>query len=315
MSESKPPSASGSKPPSLAPPSKKKKQSARDAQRDLQKLARDQAQERPPVDIKKILVRFGLILAALWAVALIIPSSIPKIAMLVVTLLAAGAMFWFSRFTKKTEALGALVRGADTDEGRKEAIEKLSRDFKKGDTQATIARAQLEMQDDPRKALETLETINLEKVLGPVADQVRALRAMLHLSLGETAEARELADKLDLGKQQDAKTRAMFATVAGEAWARTGNAKKAVETLELFNPEDPEFSESRTQMYRARAFAYAAVNDNKSMSRALKKLSDVSPHLLGMFVGKKIHPLLEREAKQILMRSGAVPRKMVRQRM
>ncbi|MGH7327757.1 MAG: hypothetical protein ACREJX_05345, partial [Polyangiaceae bacterium] len=80
-------------------------------------------------------------------------------------------------------------------------------------------------------------------------------------------------------------------------------------------PEDPEFSESRTQMYRARAFAYAAVNDNKAMSRALKKLSDVSQHLLAMFVGKKIHPLLEREAKQILMRSGAVPRKMVRQRM
>ena len=315
MSESKPPSVSGSKPPSVAPPSKKKKQNAREAQRDLQKLARDQAQERPPVDLKKIVVRFGLILAVLWAVALIIPSAIPKIGMLVVTLVAAGAMFWFSRFTKKTEALGALGRGADTDEGRKEAIEKLSRDFKKGDTQATIARAQLEMQDDPRKALETLETINLDKVLGPVADQVRALRAMLHLSLGETAEARELADKLDLGKQQDAKTRAMFATVAGEAWARTGNAKKAVETLELFNPEDPEFSESRTQMYRARAFAYAAVNDNNSMSRALKKLSDVSPHLLGMFVGKKIHPLLEREAKQILMRSGAVPRKMVRQRM
>lgn len=294
---------------------KKKKQSAQQAQRDLQKLARDQAQERPPVDVKKIFTRVGLILAVLWAVALIIPSMWVKIAMAVTTVIAVGVGIWFSRFLKKSEALGALVRSADTDEGRKEAIEKLSRDFKKGDTQATIARAQLEMQDDPRKALETLETINLEKVLGPVADQVRALRAMLHLSLGETAPARELADKLDLGKQQDAKTRAMFATVAGEAWARTGNAKKAVETLELFNPEDPEFSESRTQMYRARAFAYAAVNDNKAMSRALKKLSDVSPHLLGMFVGKKIHPLLEREAKQILMRSGAVPRKMVRQRM
>ena len=34
-----------------------------------------------------------------------------------------------------------------------------------------------------------------------------------------------------------------------------------------------------------------------------------------MFIGKKIHPLLERAAKQLIMRSGAVPRKMVRQRM
>ncbi len=171
------------------------------------------------------------------------------------------------------------------------------------------------MQDDPRKALGTLESVDLGKVLGPVADQVRALRAMLHLSLGETAPARELADKLDLSKAQDAKTRAMFATVAGEAWARTGQAKKAVETLELFNPEDPEYSETKTQMYRARAFAYAGTNDTKAMTRSLRKLAEMSPHLLGMFVGKRIHPLLEREAKQLLMKSGAVPRKMVRQRM
>lgn len=296
-------------------PKKKKKTSALQAQRDLQKLARDQAQERPPVDFAKFAWRIGLILAALWAVALILPGWIAKAVTGGVTVLVAGAGLWFYRYLKKTEALGALVRGADTDEGRKDAIEKLTRDFKKGDTQATIARAQLEMQEDPRKALETLESIDLGKVLGPIADQVRALRAMLHLSLGEPAEARKLADDLDLGKQQDAKTRAMFATVAGEAWARTGEAKKAVETLELFNPEDPEYKETRTQMYRARAFAYAALNDNKAMTRTLKKLSDISPQLLGMFVGKKIHPLLEREAKQLLMRSGAVPRKVVRQRL
>ena len=104
--------------------------------------------------------------------------------------------------------------------------------------------------------------------------------------------------------------------MASEAWARTGQAKKAVETLELFNPEDPEFTEVRAQMWRARAFAYAGANDMKGASRALKKLADISPQLLAMFMGnKKVHPLLEREAKQMLMKSGAVPRKMVRQRM
>jgi hypothetical protein len=108
----------------------------------------------------------------------------------------------------------------------------------------------------------------------------------------------------------------MFATVAGEAWARTGLAKKAIETLELFNPEDPEFAEVRAQMWRARAFAYAAQNDMKGVSRALRRLADMNAQLLGMFIGqKKIHPLLEREAKQIVMRMGAVPRKMVRQKM
>ena len=231
------------------------------------------------------------------------------------SLVVVGAGIWLVRYVKKTQALGALLRGADTEEGRKEALERLGTDFKKGDTQATLARAQLEMQEDPKKALATLESIKLDKVMAPVAGQVRAMRAMIHLTLGETTEARALVDELDLGKQQEPKTRVMFATVAGEAWARTGAAKKAVETLELFNPEDPEYGEMRAQMWRARAFAYAATNDMKGAGRALKKLGDMSPQLLGMFVGKKVHPLLEREAKQLAMRMGAVPRKMVRQRM
>jgi hypothetical protein len=71
----------------------------------------------------------------------------------------------------------------------------------------------------------------------------------------------------------------------------------------------------RIQMWRARAFAYVAAGDTKAMSRALKKLLEMSPQLLGMFVSaKKVHPLLQQEAKQLLMRSGAVPRKMVRQK-
>jgi hypothetical protein len=134
--------------------------------------------------------------------------------------------------------------------------------------------------------------------------------------LGEVSEARKLADELDLGKQDDAKLRANFATVAAEAWARSGNAKKAIETLDLFNPEDPEYAELRPQMWRARAFAYAATSDTKGVGRALRKLGDINPHLLAMFVGqKKIHPLLEREAKQIVTKMGVVPRKVVRQRM
>ena len=148
------------------------------------------------------------------------------------------------------------------------------------------------------------------------ADPVRATRAQLHLSRGEVSAARALADKLELGKQEDQKTRVMFATVAGEAWARSGAAKKAIETLELFTPDEPENAEARVQMWRARAFAYAATNGMKAVDRALKKLSDTNPHLLAMFIGqKKIHPLLERAAKQLLMRSGAVQRKMVRQKM
>jgi hypothetical protein len=304
--------------PQSSPPKSKKKKSQADIQKELRDLARPDPNkpQKPAFDLKKAGVRVGLILAVVWVVALIIHHVIAYSVAGVLTLAVGGVAVWLVRYMKRSEALGAILKGAETEEGRKAALEQLESGFKKGDSQAVLARAQLEMQDDPRKALQTLESVNAEKMLGPMADQFRAMRAMLHLTLGETAQARALADELDLGKQQEPKTRAMFATVAGEAWARTGQAKKALETLELFNPEDPEWSEVRAQMWRARAFAHAAQNDMKGVSRALKRLAEMNAQLLGMFIGqKKIHPLLEREAKQIVMRMGAMPRKIVRQKM
>ena len=99
----------------------------------------------------------------------------------------------------------------------------------------------------------------------------------------------------------------MFAAVAAETWGRTGQGKKGVEMLELYNTEDPEYAEMRVQMLRARAFAFAGAGDMKGASRALKKLVEVSPQLLGMFVGaKKIHPMLQQEqAKSSLARGDA----------
>jgi hypothetical protein len=305
-------------PDSSAPLSKKKKKSQADVQKELRDLTRPDpaAPVQRPFDMKKAGIRVGLVVAVLWGIALIVHHVIAYAVAGGLTLVIAGASVWFVRYARKSQALGDILRGADTEEGRKAALQKLESGFGKKDSQAVLARAQLEMQDDPKKALATLETVKLDKVMGPIADQFRAMRAMIHLTIGETAQARALADELDLGKQQEAKQRAMFATVAGEAWARTGLAKKALETLELFNPEDPEFAEVRAQMWRARAFAYAAQNDMKGVARSLKRLADMNTQLLGMFIGqKKIHPLLEREAKQIVMRLGAMPRKVVRQKL
>lgn len=313
------------KPESIAPPSaaakKKKKKNAAAMQQELRDLARpaEGAPEKPPIDFKRIAVRVGLVLGAIWLAAGLAThwSIIPLYVAGALTLAAVGAGVWIVRYVNKSRELGALLRSAQaTEEGRQDALKKLSTDYKKGDVQAAIARAQLEMQDDPRKALATLEAIDLAKQLGPVADQVRCTRATIHLQLGELQEARALVDKMELGKQEDVKTRAMFAAVAAEAWGRTGLGKKAVELLEVFNPEDPELGEMRIQMWRARAFSYAGAGDMKGAGRALKKLAEVSPQLLGMFVGtKRVHPMLQQEAKQLLMRSGAVPRKMVRQKM
>jgi hypothetical protein len=301
-----------------SPPKSKKKKSQAVIQKELRDLARPDpsAPQKPAFELKKAGIRVGLILAVVWGVAIIVHHVIAYAVAGVLTLAALGIAGWLVRYMKRSEALGAILKGAETEEGRKAALAQLETGFKKKDSQAVLAKAQLQMQEDPRKALETLESVNTDKLIGPMADQFRAMRAMLHLTLGETAQARALADELDLGKQQEPKTRAMFATVAGEAWARTGQAKKALETLELFNPEDPEFNEVRAQMWRARAFAYAAQNDMKGVSRSLKRLGDMNAQLLGMFIGqKKIHPLLEREAKQIVMRMGAMPRKIVRQKM
>jgi hypothetical protein len=304
-----------------APKKKKKKQSAAAMQRELRDLAKPSpdAPEKPPVDMKKLVVRVGGVVGLVWVIAGIAArwTIIPLYVAAALTVAAVAAVVWLIRYVNKSREMAALLRSASqTEEGRKDALKKLETDFKKGDVQASIARAQLEMQEDPRKALATLESVDLGKQMVPVADQVRCTRATIHLQLGEIQEARLLVDKMELGKQQDAKTRAMFAAVAGEAWGRTGLAKKGVELLELYNPEDPEYAEMRVQMWRARAFAFAGVGDMKGAARALKKLIDVNPQLLGMFVGaKKIHPMLQQEAKQLLMRSGAVPRKMIRQKM
>jgi hypothetical protein len=290
-------------------------------QRELRDLAKpsSEAPDKPPVDLKKAFVRVAAIVVVVWIIAIALAhwSIVPVVVAGVLTAVAAGASVWVVRYVNRSRALGTLLRSAgDTEEGRKEALRKIETDFKKGDVQAAIARAQLEMQDDPRKALGTLESIDLARQMSPVADQVRCTRATIHLQLGEVQEARALVDKMELGKQQEPKTRAMFAAVAAETWGRTGQAKKAIELLDVFNPEDPDLSEMRIQMWRARAFAYAGIGDMKGVGRALRKLAEISPQLLGMFVSaKRVHPMLQQEAKQLLMRSGAVPRKMVRQKL
>ncbi len=290
---------------------KQKKKSRDEVQQELRELT--QEPEKPAANLSKIYLRGGALVAVAWIIAAFVRHWIGFALCGVLTVAAVVGVFWLKRYMAKSQALGSILKGADTQEGRKAALERIDTEFKKGDTQAVIAKAQLQMQDDPRAALATLEAVNLDKELGPIAGQIRAMRAMIHLTLGETAEARSLADKLDLGKQQEPKTRVMFAAVAAEAWARTGAGRKAVDTLDLFNPEADDMGELRAQLWRSRAFAYAAVNDTKGIARAVKRLAAINPHLLGMFVGqKKVHPLLEREAKQVVMQLGIVPRKMVR---
>ena len=231
-----------------------------------------------------------------------------------VTLLAAGLVGWAFVQMRKAKGVAGILSNVQTKEDRQAAIEALDSQYKGKDPAAIFAKAQLLLQEDPRKALEVLEGIDLKKAMASVADEARGQRAMIHLMIGEVTPARDLADGIELSRHQDAKARAMLSSVVAEAWARSGQAKKAVETIELFNADDPEYEKLAPQLWRARAFAYAYVGRTKDMKRALKKLVDQDARLLGGFLIKKTHPLLQKEAKLLLEQSGAVPRKMMVQR-
>ncbi|MDC3955037.1 tetratricopeptide repeat protein [Polyangium jinanense] len=298
--------------------------SAKDAREALIASARDkQAAQPDPLQMlepKKLAVRIGIPLAIVWIIALFISGWISKVVALVVTIAVAGLVVWVVRYAKRSRAVANLVRGADTPEARKEAIEKLESEFGKDDPAAVFARAQLELQEDPKKALATLESIKLDRVMPPVADEARAQRAMIHLVLGETEAAKGLVDKIDLSRHKDAKSRATIAAIVGEAWARGGQAKKAVELLDTLDPNDATFADIKPQLLRSRAFAYAWTNDTKRMKQILRQLSAINPQYLASFITKKkipggvspkgVHPLLEKEAFEMISKSGMIPRKM-----
>lgn len=303
----------------------KKKASASLAREDLVAAARKK--EPPPdplaaMNLRALAIRIGIPAAIAWVIALVIPGWIPKVIVGVLTLVVVGFSVWGLRFAKRSQKVAQIVREADTAEARKDAITKLETDFKKDDAAAVFAKAQLQLQEDPRAALRTLETIKLDKgvLSAVVADEARVQRAMIHLMLGETDEARALSDMIDMSRHKEPKARAMMAAIVGEAWARTGQAKRAVELLETFDPADEAFADLRPQLLRARAFAYAWANNMKLMKQTLRALSGLNPQFLSGFITKKkhpmgvspkgVHPVLEKEAFDMVMRSGAMPRKM-----
>ena len=262
-------------------------------------------------DWKAILLRVGGVAAIVWVVALVIPGWIPKAVAGVLTAAAVGGLLWFNRYMARTKALGAILQNAGVAGADKEAaIRQIQSQFGTGDAQAAMAKAQLELQlNQVDNALATLSGVDLSRQMVPIADQVRAMRATIHLSRGEVKDARALVDAFDFGKQQDTKTRAMLVAVAAEAWARTGQAQKASDQLSLFDPEDAEYKELRVQLLRARAHVCVYRDDVRGAQHALNALAETNPFLMGMFAGQRhVHPILEREARKIAERSGAVKR-------
>lgn len=275
-----------------------------------------------PGAIKTLVTRLGLLLLAIWFIGgtiagfstspIVLWSALGIPALLTVG--AVGVAIWGLMRAKKARGVANILAGVTDDAGRKRALEQLDSEFSAKDPAAIFAKAQLQMQEDPRAALHTLERIDLNKAMSQVADEARAQRGLIHLMLGEPTEARDLADGIDLSRHQDPRTRAMMASVIAEAWARTGQATRAQTVIELYNPEDEAYAHVRPQLYRARAYTCAYTNDVKGMKRALKRLVSIDVRLLAAMLAKRVHPLLQKEIRLLLEQSGQMPRRMQVQR-
>lgn len=295
-----------------------KKQKLKEERAALQEMARPD----PGAGMKRIRGQLATaakiaagILIVVWLLAIGfwsgLDSLIPIWVALSLTIAVVIAAAMVLRNLRKSEEYGALLGPDDglSAEERATRIQKLEAQVEKGDPTAIMAKAQLLMQDAPRDALATLEKANLEKAPKLVASQVRAMRAMIHLNLGEVKDARTLVEEIDLAKIPDLKVRANLAAVVAEAWARSGNPIEANELLDKYSLEDKDLQDAKMQLLRARVFACAHKQDFTGMRRALKALTAISPQLAAMFVGqKRIHPLLEQEARKQLEKSGLAPR-------
>jgi hypothetical protein len=266
----------------------------------------------PQLNAKTLGLRIGVPIAIAWVIAFFIRHWIAYAVVGAITLAAIGLVLYALNFTRKTQRVQSIVTGAQTKEERKAAIEQLDKNFKKDDAAATFAKAQLQMQEDPQAALRTLEAIDLQKVAGPIADEARGQRAMLHLLLGETKEARVLVDAIDLQRHSDPRSKATLASVICEAWARTGQAKRATEILELFDIDDDALKDVKPGLLRARVFAFGAMDDLQKARTAMHQLAKLDPRIVAGFAQKGVHPLLVKEAKKILERSGMINKQMVR---
>jgi len=285
-------------------------------------LAKPGQMPDPGAQIKQLVTRLAIPVVGGWvlcgSIAMFVYSSVAKWILLgipvVITLLAVGLLVFALNQAKKARGVASILGKVETEEDRQAAIAELEVASKKNDTAAIFAKAQLELQSDPKQALTTLERIDLTKVMAPIADEARGQRALIHLMLGDVSEARTLVSNIDLKRHQEPRTRAMLASVSAEAWARGGESKKALETLGLFDPDDEVYEQLRPQLFRAYAYAYAYTNDLSSMKRMLKKLVAIDARLLGGFMTKRTHPLLQKESKKLLEQSGQIPRKMMVQR-
>lgn len=261
-----------------------------------------------------VLLGFGV----LWITALMMMPTLGYWgvgAIGALTLAAIGLALYVWRLTHKQREILEIMRAAQGEGGRKEAIERLASGADK-DAMKALARAQLLAQEDPQKALEALEAIDIEKAPALVQDEVRSQRAMMYLFMNRPKDARPMVDEIKLDRTTDAKTRAKYVASIAEAYARTGKHDDAKKLLDDYKADDPQWvAEVGPLLYRAQVYTYVNTKNRGLAKRALDQLIAVDPNMVAPFVQKNVKPELQKLALQALADAGLAPRPQMKVRM
>jgi tetratricopeptide (TPR) repeat protein len=233
----------------------------------------------------------------------------------ILTVAALGLAFYVWRLTSKQKDILDIMRAAQGEGGRKEAIDRLAAGADK-DAMKALARAQLLAQEDPQKSLEALEAIDIEKAPALVRDEIRSQRAMMYLFMNRPKEARPLVDEMKLERQPDAKAKAKYAATIAEAFARTGNADEAKKLMTEYKADDPQWTaEVGPLLWRAQVYTFMATKNRGLAKKALDQLIAIDPNMVAPFVQKNMNPELQKLAMQALSDAGLAPRPQMKMRM
>lgn len=253
-----------------------------------------------------IVAQIGGALAILWLTAFMVRAYVGSwvlIVMGVLTAVVAGFGVYIVRLTRKQAAILEIMKGATDAGGRERALQALAEGEGK-DVMRTLARAQLLAQTDPAEALKALESIDIKKAPNMLQDDVRAQLAMMYLFTNRTRDARPLIDELRIDRRPDPKTKAMYAGIMAEGFARTGNPEEAKKLLETYSADDKAYEDVRVNLLRGQVYTYNALKKRGMVKRAIDELAAIEPNLIAPFLQKGAPPEITKLAKQTLGELG-----------
>jgi hypothetical protein len=222
-------------------------------------------------------------------------------------------LVWAFRTIRKQQRMVNLLQGATNADARREALAALSEGKDASSPTNLFARAQLLAADDPKAALAMIEKVELRTFPPVMQDDVALLKTQLLLGFGRTADARKVADTMNLDNPARKEVRALAASIVAEAWARTGKSKDALALLDTIEVPKQNAEQIRVQMRVARVFAKFAGGARQAARNELSALANEDVNLLSRFLAPqfRVHPELQKLARGVLEANPAA-RKMAK---